>query len=80
MHSGRRYIGETLGTAGFEVHFVHSPTTEFGGSLHCLTASIHVGEVATQVLTEIDATNGSGPLELAGLPADLGNVRRQVSP
>ena len=34
-------IREILEGAGFRVHFVHSPTEQFGGSLHCLTASIY---------------------------------------
>lgn len=35
-------IGELLHAHGFDVVFIDSPTTEFGGSLHCLTASIYV--------------------------------------
>ena len=31
-----------LKSAGFEPHFVHSPTATVGGSVHCLTASIFV--------------------------------------
>ena len=36
-------IRATLEGVGFRVHFVHSPTEQFGGSLHCLTASIYSG-------------------------------------
>ena len=36
-------IRAILEGAGFRVHFVHSPTEQFGGSLHCLTASIYSG-------------------------------------
>jgi hypothetical protein len=35
-------IRRSLGRHGFRAQFVDSPTLEFGGSLHCLTASIYV--------------------------------------
>jgi agmatine/peptidylarginine deiminase len=35
-------IQGALGRRGFRVDFVESPTLEFGGSLHCLTASVYV--------------------------------------
>ena len=35
-------IARSLREAGFESVFIDSPTEEFGGSLHCLTASIYV--------------------------------------
>lgn len=38
----RDEIAATLGDAGFETAFIESPTLEFGGSLHCLTASVYV--------------------------------------
>jgi Fe-S-cluster containining protein len=34
-------IEALLGAQGFQVRFLHSPTQQFGGSLHCLTASIY---------------------------------------
>jgi hypothetical protein len=33
---------EILGAAGFRVHPIFSPTLDYGGSLHCLTASVFV--------------------------------------
>ena len=35
-------ITRSLGGHGFRVELVDSPTLEFGGSLHCLTASVYV--------------------------------------
>jgi len=35
-------IARSLRGAGFKSEFIDSPTEEFGGSLHCLTASIYV--------------------------------------
>ena len=34
-------ILRTLSDAGFAASFIYSPTLEQGGSLHCLTASVH---------------------------------------
>lgn len=38
----RREITAKLANAGYETAFIESPTLEFGGSLHCLTASVFV--------------------------------------
>ncbi len=35
-------IAKLLTAAGFRAHFIESPTLAFGGSLHCMTASIYI--------------------------------------
>jgi agmatine/peptidylarginine deiminase len=34
-------IKQTLADRGFHITFIHSPTLEYAGSLHCLTASVY---------------------------------------
>lgn len=36
------HIAGLLAAAGFHAHFIESPTLAFGGSLHCMTASVYI--------------------------------------